>query len=496
VDDRQRAPWYRDPAAWSVAGLAVVVRLAWVAFGMRTPRALADPAIYLYSALQVACGRGYVALSGAPCAVTDTPHSTSYYPPGYPLYLGVQQWVLKQVGLGSHTLGVTGVVQSLMGGVAVLAVFVVGRRLGGRAVGLAAAVVLAFWPNLVVYSGLLLSETLFITAFAVSLAAVLTMNDQARWHWGRAVLAGASFGLACMVRPQVLLTLPALALAWAVCRTGWRQVLARSAVLGVGVLVVAAPWAVRNHAVFGAFVPFSTNGGDNLCVGFHPGANGRFAIPEYCDTGEFYTDSAAAELRRDKETRKRAINWIRSNPGELPALSAKKLWATYRTDADGLYAAVSFGSDQFLGSSYRTAQHVVDVVWGVLLAAALLGLGLTMVRGWGRRRVDPTAVCIVLATLAGAVVPVLFFGDPRFKLGLAPLVAVLAGVTLTVGRRWPEPVEHLAPEPDAADVLEEVALTGQLPVVVAQQAGPDAYFTAPSSAASTAPSTDDQGGEQ
>ena len=82
MDDRQRAPWYRDPAAWSVAGLAVVVRLAWVAFGMRTPRALADPAIYLYSALQVACGRGYVALSGAPCAVADSPHPTSYYPPG------------------------------------------------------------------------------------------------------------------------------------------------------------------------------------------------------------------------------------------------------------------------------------------------------------------------------------------------------------------------------------------------------------------------------
>ena len=92
-------------------------------------------------------------------------------------------------------------------------------------------------------------------------------------------------------------------------------------------------------------------------------------------------------------------------------------------------------------------------------------------------------MCVVLATLAGAVVPVLFFGDPRFKLGLAPLLAVLAGVTLTVGRRWPDPVEHLAPEPDAADVLEVVALTGQLPVVVAEQAGPDAYFTPPSPAA-------------
>ena len=78
-----------------------------------------------------------------------------------------------------------------------------------------------------------------------------------------------------------------------------------------------------------------------------------------------------------------------------------------------------------------------------------------------------------MATLSGALVPVLFFGDPRFKLGLAPLLAVLAGVALSIGRPWPEPVDHLAPEPDAADVLEEVALTGQLPVVVVDAAGPE-----------------------
>jgi len=474
VDERQRVPWYRDPAAWTVAGLAVVVRLAWVAYGMRSPKALADQAIYLYSALQVACGRGYVALSGPPCAPGDLPHPTSYYPPGYPLFLGGLQWVLRQVGLGAHTLGATGVVQSLLGGVAVLAVFVLGRRLGGRAVAVAAAFALALWPNMVVYSGLLLSETLYVTAFAVSLAAAVTMADQARWHWGRAVLAGGAFGLACMVRPQALLTLPALALAWLVARTGWRQALARTAVLGVGVLAFAGPWAVRNYAVFDTFVPFSTNGGDNLCVGFHPGAKGGFSIPKYCDTGEFYLDSTEAEVRRDKETRARAVRWLRAHPGELPALSAKKLWVTYRTDADGLYAAVSFGSDQFMGGAYRTAQHVVDVAWGVLLAAAVVGLGVTAWRGWGRRRLDPTGLCVVMATLSGALVPVLFFGDPRFKLGIAPLVAVLAGVGLTLARPWPEPVDHLAPEPDAADLLEEVALTGQLPVVVLEPVPEDA----------------------
>ncbi|MFM7070112.1 MAG: glycosyltransferase family 39 protein, partial [Actinomycetes bacterium] len=208
-------------------------------------------------------------------------------------------------------LGVTGVLQAVIAGVAVLATFVVGARLGGRRVGLIAAAVLALWPNFIVYSGLVLSETLFVACFAVALAALLTMCDDGRWHAARVATAVIAVAAAMAVRPQLFTTLPALVAAWVLCRVGWRSTVGRTAVLVAGVLLFTVPWAIRNERVFHAFVPFSTNGGDNLCVGFHPGATGGFSIPRYCDTGEFYVDGPAAELRRDRETRRRAVAWIR-----------------------------------------------------------------------------------------------------------------------------------------------------------------------------------------
>lgn len=422
-------PVRRDPLTWVVVMVALMLRLAWVAVGARPPRILADPALYYYAALQIACGRGYVSLGGEPCVAGAHPFRTAYYPPGYPYFLGWFQRLLVALGLEDRTVVATGIVQAVLGAVAVVAVVVIGRRLGGRSVGLAAGAVLACWPNLVVYAGLLLSETLFVTAFAVGLAGVLTMDDGGRRHWWRAAAGAGGLGLAALVRPQVLLAVPALALGWTLARVGWREVLRRTAVPVAGVVLLAAPWALRNASVFGAFVPFSTNGGDNLCVGFHPGARGGFSIPDYCDTGDFYTKGPASELRRDRDARARAVRFVRTHPGALPLLSLRKLAITYRTDTDGLFAAVSFGKDQFLGGLFGPLKVVVGTGWTVVVVTALVG-AVAAGRAARRRRSDPTAACLLLVTLAGLVVPVLFFGDPRFKVAVAPCLATLAGAGL------------------------------------------------------------------
>ena len=68
---------------------------------------------------------------------------------------------------------VAGLVQALLGGLAVAAVVIAAERLGGRRVAVTAGVIMALWPNLVIHSSLMLSETLFIAVFSVTLAALL-----------------------------------------------------------------------------------------------------------------------------------------------------------------------------------------------------------------------------------------------------------------------------------------------------------------------------------
>jgi len=443
-------PIRRDVLA--VAAVAVVVRLLWVIPTARTPRGLSDPILYFRSAVAMANGGGYQSLFG---------EATAYYPPGFPMFLAAQKWLLDLIGLGDHLAFVNGLLGALLGGVAAGALVVAGRRAGvavarsepsGRfasTVGLAGGLVFACWPNLVFYSGAVLSEPLFLACFSVFIAAALHVVDDGRLVMAPTIIAGVALGAATLVRPQVLLVVPALAAAWVISRVRWRTVLAGTGILVAGAVVFVAPWTVRNAAVFDTFVPLSTNTGHNLCIGFHEGATGGFAITNACETGQKYVDGPEAERSIDSTTRRRAVDWATSHIGSLPVLSLKKLWYTYDSDTDGLRGVESYEADPFLPDALRTTLKVIaTVAYVLIMVGTVVGLVLAAGRGWRRRRDDVGGPALVAMTLASFVVPVFFFGDPRFKVAATPCYAILAGIAAAVllGRLSPR-ISRTPPAP-------------------------------------------------
>lgn len=415
--------------AMAVGALAAGIRVLWTLFASRRPTGLSDPALYLDAAASIASGEGYRSLLGEP---------TAYYPPGYPYALGVLQWLLERVGAAEHLVFVIGIGQSLLGGVAAAAIVLIGRRLvvGGRAgwrTGVIAGVVFACWPNLVLHSPLVLSESLFLALVCLLLLALTELSH--RWSTPMVALAVLSAAASTWVRPQsVLIVVPAVGLGWLWAGLGPRRALLGAATVAAGVVLAVLPWAARNAVVMDAFVPMSTNTGDNLCIGFHDGADGRFIITDACATEGRYVDGPRVEVDRDAQLRSRALRWIVDHPAELPRLSAAKLAATFGDDADGLAAWESYGADRHLSDGVRTTlRWISNLYYAVAALAALVGLAIVL----GRQRSDPVALMLVLAGLGAAAVPVLFFGDPRFKVPVVPVLALLGAITIEqVVRRW------------------------------------------------------------
>lgn len=449
-----------------VGALAAVVRIVWVAFASREPVGLADPFIYLQAARSIADGNGYTSLLGQP---------TAYYPPGYPFFLGAVTRVVDTIGLDQHLVLVVGLVQALLGGLAAAALVVAGDRLmrtrrGGPSIGVIAGLVFALWPNLVLHAALVLSESLFLAAFCIVLASLFTWTsrtvDRRDAHardadahdaaspgpddaadisavtsrtWPLLVVLVASTAVCTWVRPQsVLLLVPAAALAWWLTGLGWRRALQGAGWLVLGLLVAVVPWTIRNAVVMDAFVPMSTNTGDNLCIGFHDGASGSFVITERCATEGRYVDGPAIEVARDAELRERAVQWILDHPSQIPRLSTAKLVATFGYDTDALSAWESFGADRHLGSTGRSAIYSLsNLYYWVVAAAALIGAAVVVGDTWRARPsrrppAPPSATVVGLLTVAimctGVIVPVLFFGDARFKVPIVPCLALLAAV--------------------------------------------------------------------
>ena len=214
-----------------------------------------------------------------------------HYPPGYSLFLAV----ILAVTDGSTAAAI--LVQHLMGLAAGVLVYLIGRRLFGPPVGLAAALLTVLDVELALYEHTVMSETLFALLLLCALALVLLtrQNGSTIRASDRAVLAGqlrlpgsvwlqvTGFGLlagaTALVRPTGLL-LPGLVLllpglgparsaAGAVSRHTWyRQLwhvsrrvrLTLVALVGAALIVVPMMvWNKHTHGVFALTSSFQRN---------------------------------------------------------------------------------------------------------------------------------------------------------------------------------------------------------------------------------------------
>jgi 4-amino-4-deoxy-L-arabinose transferase-like glycosyltransferase len=148
------------------------------------------------------------------------------------------------------------VAQSLLGALLVLPVFAIGRRAFDRRVGLTAAAIAAFFPELVWQSVHFWSEPLFMALLWTAVALLLAADASQRP--GGAALAGVLLGLASLTRDPALYFAP-IAVAWLLVRRpdrSWRPAIAFAAAL----VLTVVPWTVRNWARYDTFIPVSLMG--------------------------------------------------------------------------------------------------------------------------------------------------------------------------------------------------------------------------------------------
>lgn len=141
------------------------------------------------------------------------------------------------------------------------AVYLLGREIGGRRIGLLAALTLALTPSFVRWGSSGYVD--LPMAFTYTLSALFALRF---WRSGRlvdAALAGVMLGFACFTKNAGLIGVPLLA-AWLLGATIWSQrrnnislrsrVLASTVSLGLCALI-AAPWYLRNLSGAGFLIP-------------------------------------------------------------------------------------------------------------------------------------------------------------------------------------------------------------------------------------------------
>jgi 4-amino-4-deoxy-L-arabinose transferase-like glycosyltransferase len=309
--------------------------------------------------------------------------------------------------------GLTGprLVQVLVATIGVGLVGLVAHRIWGRRTALAATALAALSPLLVVYSGSLISEPLFIALELGALACALEARGRPAW----AIAAGVLGGAAALTRPAGLVLLLALAL----CAGGRR---AAVLVVCLGALTIA-PWTVRNALVFHQFVPISTEAGNTLAGTYNAKSahDGLWRDPRLDD---LYPRDRAKAIGDGPETdailTRAVVRYVADHP--LQPLTV----AWFNAGRLSGIAPTSFAAHSLDTVSLpRTAAPVVRL--GLLLMAALALVGLCT---RAARRAPPgwwLAAGMVLAST------LLVNAEQRFAIPLQAFLAPLAVLPFTRG---------------------------------------------------------------
>lgn len=347
-----------------------------------------DSLEYLRMAANVAAGRGFV-LDKA---------SRIGRMPGYPVFIAAAQALL-----GHGLLGIR-VMQAIVGTVGVWLAWRLGRAMFGDGAGLWAAAMAAGYPFLILFTPLVLAETLFVTLLLWAMLCVRAAAVDRRT--GAAALAGLALGLATLVRASLLLAVPLLALAWVVWRRFERPELGRAALMVAVFAAAMTPWIVRNYSASdGHLVVTTLRAGPSLYEAFNPEAYGG-PMMERIDWGQ--GTEGLTEYERNELWRRRAVDWAKANPARVVALAWRKglrFWNVVPNAPQARKPLVC---------------AAIGVPYVVVMALAAVGAGAA------RRRPDVYLI-LLLPLVYYALLHMVFVGSLRYRLPVMPLLMVLAG---------------------------------------------------------------------
>jgi 4-amino-4-deoxy-L-arabinose transferase-like glycosyltransferase len=166
--------------------------------------------------------------------------------PGYPLFLTP---FLDSTSFQSFVHRVV-FAQVILSTLSILLTYLLCKSFLPSSWALAAALLVALSPHLIVPNSFVVTETLFCFLLLVIGCALCLFAS--RPSGARALLVGGLIGAASLVRP-ILEYLPFLLGVWLLIQYGWKKGSAYSAVLLTGFLLFFLPWILRNAVTLGTF---------------------------------------------------------------------------------------------------------------------------------------------------------------------------------------------------------------------------------------------------
>lgn len=340
----------------------------------------------------------------------------AYFPPLYPILLA-GFWSL----FGASALS-TLVLHSAIDLLAAWCIADAGRRLGDARTGRIAALAYLAWPAFALSAGIPQKESLtLLLALLLLRGAIVWLgdNEDGRRRWRHGLAIGLWWGLLSLAQPSLAL-MPAVVALMLIRQAGFAPVVRLGLMAMPALLLVLAPWWVRNWLLFGAFVPFTTASGMMVNAALRdltlPFPAGLFDLPE--------PERAAIMGALAREA-------IVQNPAGFAAEAGKSFVYAFAYEEAPL-ARFRHTSPPISAEDHARLAPLLQGSYAALILSVLAAAW----RQFRQRAVDPVLVYAFILLASIAATNIWFEFGERHRLILTPFfLMIAAGFWLAAARR-------------------------------------------------------------
>lgn len=284
--------------------LAAGLTLRLLTLGIETYELRSDS--LTYHKLAVSMLSGEYSIDGRP---------TAFVVPGYPVFLA---GIYSMFGEGQFAVRI---IQSILDVITCFLFYLVCRNFFDDRYSVAGTAVFTFFPSNILYTQAVLTESLF------GLAAMALLYFLLKAKRGNLFFTGVLFGIALLIRSSLAVSAVMIILYIILYR---KELFGKSSftspavgivLFAAGIVLVLSPWIARNKIVMGESV-LATQGGSTLWEGNNPMATGTWN-KQMVDANPLMDDPD--EIKRERELRRQAVDFILSNPVKFAELGIRKL---------------------------------------------------------------------------------------------------------------------------------------------------------------------------
>jgi len=346
---------------------------------------------------------------------------TAFRPPAYPFFLSI---IYFFGGTGDGRFFIVRLVQAILGALLPLLTWAIARRAfpAREKAARIAGWVVALYPMLCVYPLALATENLIFLLVLIALLLTLVAAEKQHWLWY--LLAGITFGAACLTRSVVLLgCLAACVWLWIALKQRKGAVIVLAAMFAV-----ITPWVIRNSIVFHHFTWIEESLGYQLYISYHPENEGGFSVDVSYDLIPYLDD-----VERNEAGMAAFRQFVAADPGRIPYLMLRRAGYFFGLEKRAL---TYFYVNNFFGYIPSLPMALIAGVLLLPFMVVSLSAALGAVIPWNRGM-----WLLMLFAFFYFAPHLMIISEERFHMALVPILAMLAAQAWTrrdeVKALWP-----------------------------------------------------------